>query len=80
MIKYLMKDIKAKSGALRNVHVGILGRECTVAIFNNAVFNYVNREGMPMSVYTSFVLDVKQDNKTLIIETVNTVYELEVIE
>ena len=77
MNKYLMKDIKAKTGALRDVHIGILGRECTVAIFNNAVFHYVNREGVLMSVYTSFVLDVKQDDKTLIIETMNTTYELE---
>ena len=77
--KYLMKKITPKEGVLRNVHVGILGRECELhylGIGSTAVFNYKLND-KPRQVITSYVLDIKPKGNTLVIETINTVYELE---
>lgn len=80
--KYLMKKITPKSGVLRNVHVGILDRECEIVdlgIGYGAVFEY-NLNGETRGIRTSYVLDIKPSDGTVVIETRNTIYELEVIE
>ena len=77
-----MTKITPKSGVLRNVHVGILDRECTIGYLglgSSAIFDY-ELNGEPRSIRTSYVMEIKQTDGLLVIETRNTVYELEVIE
>ena len=77
--KYLMKKITPKNGVLRNVHVGILDRECEIIYISrgsSAIFQY-ELNGETRAVHTSYVLDIKTTDTTLVIETRNTIYELE---
>lgn len=78
---YLMKSITPKEGVLRNVHMRILDRECTIErTYPNAVFSYIKRDGSPNFMYTSYIQNITEEDGKLIIETNNTVYELEAIE
>lgn len=80
--KYLMKKITPKNGVLRNVHVGILDRECEIiylSLGSSAIFQY-ELNGETRAIHTSYVLDIKEEGNRWVIETRNTVYELEVIE
>ena len=77
---YLMKTITPKEGVLRNVHMRILNRECTIErTYPNAVFSYIKRDGSPNIMYTSYIKNMTEKDGKLTIETNNTVYELEAI-
>lgn len=82
MYQYRIKKIETKSGVLKDVHKRALGKKCRVLELtkgHSAILQYELDEDMDAfrNLYTSGVLDVKQDCDMVIIETVNTFYWLE---
>ena len=79
---YLMKEITPKNGVLRQVHLDALNKKCKfveLELGNRAIF-YYDHEGERRFISTSPVVEIKWNDVFLTINTMNTVYELELIE